>query len=86
MRIKLLISLSVCLLLWPSAVDTFGQPRATRQPNIIMILADDLGWGDTGFNGRTTWRTPNLARIAQQGTTFRRWYMAAVVCAPRAPR
>jgi arylsulfatase A len=53
-----------------------------KRPNIIVILADDLGWGDVGFNGRTTWKTPNLDRLASQGTLFRRWYTAAVVCAP----
>jgi arylsulfatase A len=56
--------------------------EAQRPPSIIMIVADDLGWGDVGFNGRTEWSTPNLDRLARQGTTFRRMYTAAVVCAP----
>jgi arylsulfatase A len=51
-------------------------------PNIILILADDLGWGDVGFNGRKDWETPNLDRLAKQGTVFKRWYVGAVVCAP----
>ena len=55
---------------------------AERPPNIIMILADDLGWGDVSFNGRTEWSTPNLDRMAKEGTCFKRWYTAAVVCAP----
>lgn len=55
---------------------------AERPPNILLILADDLGWGDVGFNGRTEWATPNLDRLAREGTVFRRWYTAAVVCAP----
>src|SRR5436309_14185145 len=53
-----------------------------KRPNVILIVADDLGWGDVGFNGRTTWKTPNLDRLASQGTVFKRWYTAAVVCAP----
>ncbi|MGH9720602.1 MAG: sulfatase-like hydrolase/transferase, partial [Bryobacteraceae bacterium] len=53
-----------------------------RRPNILMIYADDLGWGDVGFNGRKTWKTPNLDRLASQGTRFARWYTGAVVCAP----
>src|SRR5256885_10557928 len=53
-----------------------------RKPNIIVILADDLGWGDVGFNGRREWSTPNLDRLARAGTVFRRCYAAAVVCAP----
>ena len=55
---------------------------AERPPNIIIIYADDLGWGDVGFNGRKEWKTPHLDRLAQQGTVFTRWYAAATVCAP----
>lgn len=55
---------------------------AERLPNLIFIYADDLGWGDVGFNGRTEWQTPNLDRLAGQGTVFKRWYTAAPVCAP----
>jgi len=53
-----------------------------KRPNVLLILADDLGWGDVGFNGRTEWATPNLDRLASRGTTFKRFYTAAVVCAP----
>jgi arylsulfatase A-like enzyme len=53
-----------------------------RRPNLLLILADDLGWGDVGFNGRRDWPTPNLDRLARQGTVFTRWYSAATVCAP----
>jgi arylsulfatase A-like enzyme len=56
--------------------------REGRPPNVVLILADDLGWGDVGFNGRKEWDTPNLDRLASQGTIFKRWYTAAVVCAP----
>src|SRR5204863_4141407 len=55
---------------------------ADRPPNIIMILADDLGWSDVSFNGRTEWKTPNLDRLAAEGTCYKRWYTGAVVCAP----
>jgi arylsulfatase A len=53
-----------------------------RAPNIVLIVADDLGWGDVGFNGRTEWSTPNLDRLAKRGRAFQRCYSAAVVCAP----
>src|SRR5271166_6105015 len=53
-----------------------------RLPNIVLIVADDLGWGDVGFNGRTEWSTPNLDRLAKQGRVFQRCYAAGVVCAP----
>src|SRR5206468_1867077 len=55
---------------------------AEKPPNILLMLADDVGWGDVGFNGRTEWATPNLDRLAARGTTFKRFYAAAVVCAP----
>lgn len=53
-----------------------------RPPNVVLILADDLGWGDVGFNGRTEWATPHLDRLAAGGTVFKRWYTGAVTCAP----
>lgn len=52
------------------------------RPNVVLIYADDLGWGDVGFNGRTEWATPNLDKLAASGTVFKRWYTGAVVCAP----
>jgi arylsulfatase A len=55
---------------------------ADPRPNFVLILADDLGWGDVGFNGRQDWATPNLDRLARQGMVCRRFYTAAVVCAP----
>ncbi len=57
-------------------------PAAEGRPNVVLILADDLGWGDVGFNGRTEWATPNLDRLGASGTIFKRFYTAAVVCAP----
>ena len=41
-----------------------------------------MGWGDVSFNGRKDWTTPNLDRLASQGTTFDRWYTACPLCAP----
>jgi arylsulfatase A-like enzyme len=58
------------------------KPGDAARPNIVMIYADDLGWGDIGYNGRTEWATPNLDRLAKSGTRFDRWYTGAVVCAP----
>src|SRR5437660_6555190 len=55
---------------------------AEAPPNVILIYADDLGWGDVGFNGRTEWATPHLDRLAASGTCFKRFYAAAVICAP----
>jgi len=53
-----------------------------KSPNIILIMCDDLGWGDTGFNGNTKIKTPNLDMLAGRGITFKRFYSASAVCSP----
>ena len=57
------------------------QKRAGR-PNILFILADDLGWGDLSCYGRPDYKTPNLDRLAAQGLRFTNAYSAAPVCTP----
>jgi len=51
-------------------------------PNIILIMSDDLGWGDVGFNGNTIIKTPNLDMLAGKGIIFNRFYSASAVCSP----
>ena len=51
-------------------------------PNIILVMCDDLGWGDTGFNGNQIIKTPNLDMLAAKGITFSRFYSASAVCSP----
>jgi arylsulfatase A len=53
-----------------------------RPPNIVIILADDLGYGDLGCYGHPSIRTPNLDRMAAQGMRFTDFYVAACVCTP----
>ncbi len=55
---------------------------AERPPNFLILFADDMGWNDVGFNGRKSWATPNLDRLAAQGTVFTRWYVSMPLCAP----
>ncbi len=64
-----------------AAASTLPAQQQTR-PNFVFLYADDMGWSDTGFNGRKEWRTPNLDRLAAQGTVFDRWYTAMPLCAP----
>lgn len=52
------------------------------QPNIVIIYADDLGYGDLGCYGHPTIRTPNLDRMAAEGMRFTQFYSAAEVCSP----
>ena len=55
---------------------------ANEHPNIIIILADDLGYGDLGCYGHPTIRTPNLDRMAAEGMRFTDFYAGAEVCTP----
>jgi arylsulfatase A-like enzyme len=55
---------------------------ATRPPNIVFILADDLGYGDLGCYGQRRIQTPNIDRLAEEGTRFTQAYAGATVCAP----
>lgn len=59
--------------------DTLG---AAGKPNVVFILADDLGYGETGCYGQTKILTPNIDRLAAEGTRFTRHYSGAPVCAP----
>jgi len=64
----------------------FGAEPSTQSakgpPNIIILLADDLGYGDLGCYGHPTIRTPNLDRMAREGARFTEFYSAAEVCTP----
>jgi len=53
-----------------------------NRPNIILMMADDLGWGDPGFNGNRIIRTPNLDAMAKAGIRFTRFYSGGPVCSP----
>ena len=53
-----------------------------QQPNIILLMADDMGWGDTSYNGNPNLKTPNLDEMARAGIVFNRFYSAAPVCSP----
>ncbi|MEU9361046.1 sulfatase-like hydrolase/transferase [Streptomyces sp. NPDC048301] len=58
-----------------------GRPQDDR-PNIVVVLADDLGFGHLGSYGQRLIRTPTLDELASQGTRFTQAYAAAAVCAP----
>jgi N-acetylgalactosamine-6-sulfatase len=55
---------------------------ALKPPNILFILADDMGWGDLSCYGNPRMRTPNLDRLAAQGTLFTQFYVNGPVCSP----
>ncbi|HEV2763062.1 MAG TPA: sulfatase-like hydrolase/transferase, partial [Pyrinomonadaceae bacterium] len=73
----LVLALSSCAL----AQARRGRGRV-RAPNIILVVADDLGYGDLGSYGQKFIRTPNLDRMAREGLRFTQFYAASPVCAP----
>ncbi|WP_010136196.1 sulfatase family protein [Ochrovirga pacifica] len=58
------------------------QAQKSKQPNILIILSDDQGWGDVGFNGATDIPTPNLNALAKDGVIFSQGYSSHPYCSP----
>ena len=56
--------------------------ESPRRPNVVFVLADDLGYGDLGCYGQKRIRTPNLDRLAKEGMRFTQFYAGSTVCAP----
>src|SRR5688500_14855114 len=56
--------------------------ESSRRPNVILITADDLGYGDLGCYGQKNFKTPNLDRLAADGVRFTQVYAGSTVCAP----
>jgi len=66
-----------------AACAAFGaSPAQSTRPNVVLIMADDQGWGDVGFNGHPRLRTPHLDALAREGVRLERFYAAAPVCSP----
>lgn len=56
--------------------------QAARPPNVVFILADDLGWRDTSLYGSTFYETPHIDALARRGMMFTNAYAAAAICSP----
>ena len=65
-----------------AALTSTSPARAQGRPNVLFILADDLGYGDLSCYGRPDYETPVLDRLAEQGMKFTSNYAAAPVCTP----
>ena len=59
-----------------------ASPKKNKQPNIVLICADDMGFGDVGYHGFKDILTPNIDRIATEGVQFTQGYISASVCGP----
>lgn len=68
---------------WATGVDSQGRAPADRPPNIVLIVADDMGWNDISMNGTNpTAQTPNIDALAAEGVAFSQGYAAHASCAP----
>jgi arylsulfatase A-like enzyme len=70
------------LLLSAFTLSVASQPKITSRPNMIFILADDLGYGDLGCYGQMKIETPNIDALARDGMRFTQFYAGTAVCAP----
>lgn len=64
------------------ALSQAASVRAAERPNVILVMADDQGWGDTGYNGHPQLKTPNLDAMAAAGLRLNRFYTAHFNCSP----
>src|SRR5205809_5595570 len=69
------------ILIGVSVITSVAQSRSTK-PNIVFILADDLGYGDLGCYGQQKIQTPNIDALAKKGIRFTQFYAGSTVCAP----
>lgn len=77
------VALALLLFLVAFSGVTYSSDKGTHQaPNIILVMADDMGWGDTSHRGNPHLKTPNLDKMASSGLVFNRFYSAAPVCSP----
>src|SRR5437763_8159669 len=76
-----LLTLAAALFVPPASHAADAAPPAGK-PNIIFILADDIGYGDFGCYGATKVRTPAVDKLAKQGLRFKDAHSASAVCTP----
>lgn len=65
-----------------SCTEMRSSDKKHAKPNIIIILADDLGWADLSFRGNPVYETPHIDRLASEGIVFDNFYPSAANCAP----
>lgn len=82
MRAMTRYAIPAAIVLSLAALGAAPQPAPPRPPNIILIQADDLGFGDLSAYGQAQFRTPSLDRLAAGGIRFTQYYAGSTVCAP----
>ena len=76
------MGITFCLLLLFVLVFAQEGYAKSAPPNVVLIMADDLGWAELGSYGQKIIKTPHLDELAAQGMRFTQHYTAAPVCAP----
>ncbi|OHX64660.1 sulfatase-like hydrolase/transferase [Flammeovirga pacifica] len=74
--------LFISLLIFLGVTSPIFSQNKSDQPNFVIILADDLGYADVGFNGSTQIKTPHIDQLANEGIKFTQGYVSAPVCGP----
>lgn len=70
------------MLVWLACILSPAWSVESRRPNMIMILIDDMGWGDLSCFGNKDAKTPNIDRLAAEGLRFEQFYTASPICSP----
>jgi arylsulfatase A-like enzyme len=81
-RRYLLKAINVCIIACVMLMNLCIAAQTNKYPNIILLMADDMGWGDVGFNGNTIIKTPSLDTLAAAGIKMNRFFAGAPVCSP----
>ncbi len=76
------IGITLLILVGLATPEILAEPSAGRRPNIIFVMADDMGYGDAGCYGQQHIQTPNIDRMAREGMRFTQCYAGSTVCAP----
>jgi len=79
---KLLLPAAIAIISFTSLLSNANEIKGNDKPNFIIILADDLGYGDVGFTGSTEIKTPHIDALAKSGVIFEQGYVSAPVCGP----
>ena len=69
-----ILTLTLLTISWPNII--------ASKPNVILVMADDQGWGQTGYRNHLALKTPNLDDMASNGLRFERFYSGGPVCSP----
>ncbi|MBL6725026.1 MAG: sulfatase-like hydrolase/transferase [Rubripirellula sp.] len=80
MNTKIILSLTILCV--THLLDITSRVNGAEKPNILFIFADDWGWGDLSCHGHPYVKTPNIDRLAREGTDFHRFTVASGVCSP----